>query len=304
MRTTQLTRQRAAAIYRAKRLTALSVACLAAVGLTACGNSGELPANAVARVGNTTITTALFDHWMLALLGSDYSERGSSRAPAGLVGDPPGYGRCPSVVKAAMSVGPTGQATLSAGVLERKCQQLNEALKQQTMSYLILSEWIADQEDESGEKITESELHRRFASLKAELFPTEADLASFLASRDWTLSDELFSIRRELLSAKLVKQLAKGSRSATPFFKKWTAVTNCRPGYVVEQCKQYKASSAAPASPSIASIVEELSAPARAAQAAAAAATAALKADENCKNEPGGKGYRCVAVPLARKHGT
>jgi hypothetical protein len=81
MRTTQLTRQRAAAIYRAKRLTALSVACLAAVGLTACGNSGELPANAVARVGNTTITTALFDHWMLALLGSDYSERGSSRAP-------------------------------------------------------------------------------------------------------------------------------------------------------------------------------------------------------------------------------
>ncbi len=56
-----------------------------------------------------------------------------------------------------------------------------------------------------------------------------------------TLAAVQASIRAQLASPKEQEAVSK---FAAGFKKRWTAQTECRPGYVVEQCKEYKASSA------------------------------------------------------------
>jgi hypothetical protein len=108
------------------------------------------------------------------------------------------------------------------------------------------------------------------------------------------LADALYSSEQELLSRKVLQVLIKHSGSAALVLKKWRARTSCRTGYVVEQCKEYKAPKTPTTTPSVAIQIEEIAGLARAAHPEVNPVGAD---DQLCRNAPSGKGYLCVTVP-------
>jgi len=278
----------------ARRASAVCAAGALALGVAACGSGGAggLPADAVARVGANVITQASLAHWSTALLGSYFLEKAGTSAPAGLLSQPGSFTKCVTYF-----VSLTGQQVNTAQY-RTKCRDLSEAMRQEAMSYLIYTRLREAELGEAGVHVSAAEVQRRFARVKAEQFPTEVALQDTLASKGWTLADEMLLAREEVLSEKLFALLRRDGARAGAIVRKWTAATYCRAGYVVELCKQYKAPSAAAAKPSAASLLEEIG-----------ALRARLPADRNphededqiCSNGPGGKGLVCKAIPNAEK---
>ncbi len=227
---------------------------LAVVALTACGGGStraSLSGDTVARVGNSAITTAEINHWMSTLLGGDFYETIQLTAPRGLVSEPASYGRCVAQLK--VIVGKSSPAELA-----KRCHQLYELLRRQTIEYLINSYGEIEEAAEVGVKANRHEVEESFDQLKARDFPREAEMQHYLSSRDWSLADELFLVKRNILGpkmlAKVERKLGTGGEAAVEkFYKedaaKLTAETTCRAGYVVEGCSEYKPSAAAPGSP-------------------------------------------------------
>jgi|GEM_PF-4784156 len=194
---------------------------------------------------------------MSALTGEYYYEKIGTPAPRGLANPT----TCVADLEAIASSKASNKASASATELTTKCQQLNRAMIKNAMTYVIYLQWVNGQAAEARVSVTPSEFQRFFARMKAEDFPTEADLQTYLANKGWTLSDELTSARKEALASKLLQALGKtGGVTERDLTKKWTAMTSCRPGYVVEQCEQYKASATASAEPSAAVLIEEIEA--------------------------------------------
>ena len=242
-------------------IATLVVVALCALGGAGCGGDAGIPGNAVAMVGETAITRASLDHWMSALFGGDYFEKLGRVAPRGLVSAPPKYSSCLAALRT-MTATPAGSAS-SEAPLESKCQQLYQGVKQQAMTFLIVYQWAVGQAAEAGVKVTKAEVEREFKRVQAEHFPKEGELQQFLANHESTLSDELALMTRDVASTKLLTKLRKegGEQALLRFLRKatkaWTAKTSCRPGYVVEMCKQYKANDQ-PTGPSPSILIEEI----------------------------------------------
>ena len=56
---------------------------------TASATVASLPGDAVAQVGDATISKATLNHWMSTMVGGDFAEDSTVTAPQGLVSDPP-----------------------------------------------------------------------------------------------------------------------------------------------------------------------------------------------------------------------
>lgn len=222
------------------------------LGVAACGGGADgPPADVVARVGSAPITRATLSHWMSTIAGGDYFELTSKMAPAGIVSDLPNYSRCQAVLEATSAKLPPGRTRPSPKVLASKCRELYTAIKGQALSFLIETQWSAGQDAEQGIRVTSAEVNQRFKQYKAEEFSSEAQFQSYLADRRWSLADELFLIKKDLLSSKLIAKLGAEKRSPAVFAResarKWRARTSCHAGYMVEQCNGYKA----PATPAL-----------------------------------------------------
>jgi hypothetical protein len=233
-----------------RSIVALVAIIVTAVGSSACGGSGSatavgggsssshLPQNAVARVGQTLITRAELNQWMGALAGSDFYTSTLAKAPAGLAVDPPNYPACVAAMRRVASEFTGGPVRLTSAQLTTKCRELDRGIKLQAISQLIDMVWMVGSDAEAGVTVSNQEVDR----FRAEHFPTEAALRSYLALRDWNLSDELAQIRTELLSGKLLEKFAKREQALTAFgaesTKKWRARTICRAGYVVSECSE------------------------------------------------------------------
>jgi hypothetical protein len=246
----------------------------------------------VARVGSQSITMAMLDRWTPMVLGTAYAETGGGPPPKGLLGEPPRYATCVAALRKLAGGGI--QAASRATQFERRCQMLYKAIRVQTVLYLLDRQLRIVEAAEAGVKVSGEEARRFFASTKAELFPTEADLQAYLANKGWTLAEAISSSEQELLSSRLLRFAETNTSKYGAIAKKWMALTSCSPGYVVEQCKQYRASATPPTSPSAAVQIEEI----RALAPAVHPQVNPLGADDQlCKNAPSGKGYSCVAVP-------
>jgi hypothetical protein len=228
-------------------------AALILLGVAACGGSADGPsADVVAQVGGTPITRATLSHWMSTIVGGDYFELTSKVAPSGIVSDPPNYPRCQAIYEATSAKLPPGSTRPSAELLASKCRQLYAALKEQALSFLIETQWSTEQDAEQGIRLTSAEIARSFERYKAGEFSSEAQFQTYLAERRWSLSDELFLIKKDLLSTKLIAKLGAEKRNLAAFSRESSrrlrAKTSCHAGYVVEQCSAYKA----PATPAVA----------------------------------------------------
>ncbi|HXC46350.1 MAG TPA: hypothetical protein VNU24_07070 [Solirubrobacteraceae bacterium] len=120
----------------------------------------------------------------------------------------------------------------------------------QALGFLITSEWVLGEAGARGVSVSEADVKQRYAQLVHESFPKAGSLQKYLAKSGETEADLLARIRVELLASKIAAQVTAGKSAAqrsalltafeNGFRTHWKSYTSCEPGYVMEDCKQYK----------------------------------------------------------------
>jgi len=120
----------------------------------------------------------------------------------------------------------------------------------QALDFLITSEWVLGESAARHITVSEAEVKQRFTQLVHKSFPKAGTLQKYLAKSGETEADLLARIKVELLAAKIAAQVTAAKSAAqhsailtafeTNFHTHWKALTSCKPGYVTEDCKQYK----------------------------------------------------------------
>lgn len=247
--------------------------CTTVVALTGCGGGGGgIPAGAVGTVGGTAITRADLGHWMSTLAGGSFYELGRGHtAPAGLVSEPANYPRCVATLEAAAAGARGAQqkpaSAASGGVtaaqLLVKCRQLYEALRLQAMAYIVSAQWTIGVYGDLGVKASDADVRRLLGEMKAAEYPKPGEFQRFLAGNRRSLSDELLVLRLNVLERKLQEKahvvgMRRVIRELSEAGRRWTAKTDCLPGYVVPHCRQFRKSTNT--TPSAAVLIEQVAA--------------------------------------------
>jgi phosphatidylethanolamine-binding protein (PEBP) family uncharacterized protein/uncharacterized membrane protein YgcG len=126
------------------------------------------------------------------------------------------------------------------------------------LGFLITSEWMLGEATARGITVSEAEVKQRLTELEHKSFPKAGSLEKFLSKSGETEADLLARIKVELLASRIAAKIAAG-KSATQrttllagfqnnFHTHWKSLTSCNPGYVMEDCKQYKGAPEAPVS--------------------------------------------------------
>jgi hypothetical protein len=120
----------------------------------------------------------------------------------------------------------------------------------QALGFLITSEWVLGEAAARHIEVSEAEVKQRYTQLLHQSFPKPGSLKKYLAKSGETEADLLARIKVELLASKIAAKItagkSSGQRSAlltafeNGFHAHWKAYTDCKPGYVMEDCKQYK----------------------------------------------------------------
>jgi hypothetical protein len=205
---------------------------------------------------------------MSAILTDDYVNIVGGRAPLGLVSDPPDYKACVASAER-IPLNSERKQRLSPAQLGAKCRQLYAAIKEQALTYLIPALWRTQEAKELGTGVSDAEVTRRLQQVRYSEYPSPAAFARYLAERHWSISDERFEIKRVLLISRYgekVRQraaaLGGGAQAVAQLvhesFAKWSAKTDCSPGYVALQCKRQHGASAT-STPSPAALLIQLS---------------------------------------------
>ncbi len=206
------------------------------------GSAGSVGSVVVATVAGTPITKTAVNHWMGTLAGGDSFESTGMTLPEGLISDPPNYARCVAQLEAIEAKAPHTAPKPNAVALLTECRKMYLALRAQAMEFVIRIQATVDLARELGITASEGEVLQFFKRFRAEHFPTEADLQSYLSQRRLTLSDELTVSKLDILDEKVLHKIEAKQitfADAVAHQHKWAARTNCSPGYIVERCKQY-----------------------------------------------------------------
>ena len=120
----------------------------------------------------------------------------------------------------------------------------------QALGFLITSQWVLGEAAARHVSVSEAEVKQRYAQLVRESFPKAGSLKKYLAKSGETEADLLARIKVELLASKIAAKVTAGKSSSQRtallsafeknFHEHWKAYTDCKAGYVMEDCKQYK----------------------------------------------------------------
>jgi phosphatidylethanolamine-binding protein (PEBP) family uncharacterized protein len=120
----------------------------------------------------------------------------------------------------------------------------------QALGFLITSEWVLGEATARHISVSEAEVKQRFAQLVHESFPKAGSLKKYLAKSGETEADLLARIKVELLASRIAAKVTSGKSASqrgalltafeNGFHTHWKSYTSCDPGYVMEDCKQYK----------------------------------------------------------------
>jgi foldase protein PrsA len=245
---------------RSRRLSALSAAAVAVVGLAACG--GAASGQTVARVrGVGTIDRATLEHWMPIEAKVIYKEFPTTPVPKGIVPDPPSYSACIAYLQATPEkIVETGPKP-STAQLKVKCQRKLGELRVLTLNTLIGWYWIIGAGMKLGMKASNAEVQARIVQGNKQYFPKPGELERYLKLTGQTRADLLLRAKVQVFETKLLaqqtaieKQLPAGASEqqkqaalanyehSLPPGGGWVAKTSCSKGYVVSACRQYRGS--------------------------------------------------------------
>ncbi len=178
------------------------VVCLAACGGGAGGGSGSVgdpppagsevapaPGSVVARVGDSVVTGAMFEHWLGVQQKAEHVA-------------PPGFAACIARLRAraqsASSASAAEAATLSVAQLRVRCGQLDQVLHQEALSRFIVEDWVTGGARELGVAVGGREFERKFAAIRNASFHTQAQYRSYLRKSGRTSADVESLVRMEL----------------------------------------------------------------------------------------------------------
>jgi hypothetical protein len=226
---------------RAFPLLALSAVLSALVCAAGCGGSSQ---EFVATVGADHISRATLERWtrIEAIVAH---ETIPTRPPAsGVVPDPPDYAKCVAYLRRAHTSSATRTGT---ALLKSQCASSQKTLRDTALQILITYHSLRSEAKEQGVAVSHSEVMQ---FIRRQL-PTHVAFARFLRFTGERVSDAELLARRALLSTKVEAQAGTGlsgqrkldaeAKFAIGFAAKWSARTSCRPGYVIEQCREFKA---------------------------------------------------------------
>ena len=185
--------------------TALPIVACAAL-IAGCGS--DVPTNGVAKVGDTTITKDQFNHWLQAAAHGSAAPGSNVTVP-----DPPNFTKC--VANQAKQPVPKGAKKPTTAQLKTQCKQQYDALKQQVMQFLVSAEWIKQEADKQGVKVSDKEVQKQFADQKKQSFQKEADYQKFLKTSGMTEADLLFRVKLDVISNDVRNKILKGKDTVT-----------------------------------------------------------------------------------------
>src|SRR5919108_5345715 len=188
-----------------KMFCALAVAGLSAAVVAGCGN--DVPPNAVAKVGDSVITQDEFNKW-LKTASAGQAQGGQTAAP-----DPPDFKKCVAAKK--KQPVPKGQDQPTDAQLKKQCQQQFNQLKTEVMQFLIQSEWVQQEAEAQGVKVSNKEIKRSFEEQKKQAFPNDKAYRQFLESSGMTEADILFRVKLDQLQQKLTKKVTEDSKKVS-----------------------------------------------------------------------------------------
>src|SRR4051812_14462111 len=185
--------------------TALPIAACAAL-IAGCG--ADVPNNGVAKIGDTVITKDQFNHWLNAAAHGSAAPGSNVTVP-----DPPNFTKC--VANQAKQPVPKGAKKPTTAQLKTQCKQQYDALKQQVMQFLVSSEWIQQEADKQGVKVSSKEVQKQFQDQKKQSFQKEADYQKFLKNSGMTEADLLFRVKLDVISNDVRTKILKGKDKVT-----------------------------------------------------------------------------------------
>jgi phosphatidylethanolamine-binding protein (PEBP) family uncharacterized protein len=203
-------------------------ALLAAVVFAGCGESSSSPSPSSSAPSSTTSSSAAARSSVAATQGS----ASSVGAVASVSGKP--------IAKSSYEHWLTVERALEAGGNP----------SHRALGFLITSAWLLGEASAQGVAVSETEVKRRLAELKRQSFPKAGSLAKFLAKSHESEADLLGRVRVELLESRIAAKVTAGKSAAQrkstlasfqeAFQRRWKARTTCQPGYVMEDCSEYK----------------------------------------------------------------
>jgi foldase protein PrsA len=188
-----------------KSLLSVAVVGLAAAVVVGCGD--DVPPGAVAKVGDTTITQDEFDKWLRSAV------TGQAQGGEAVVPDPPEFTKCVAAKK--KTPAPEGQDKQSDAALKKQCAQEYDTLKTEVMQFLIQAEWVTQEAEDQGVKVTDASVKKSFEDQKKAAFPTEKAYNEFIKSSGMTEEDILYRVRLNQLQEKLTQKVTEDAAKVT-----------------------------------------------------------------------------------------
>lgn len=182
-----------------KLLLPLALIGAGAAVVSACGN--DVPPNAVAKVGDETITQDEFDKWVETAVKSQ-AQGGTAAVP-----DPPDFEKCVAAKKKAPT--PTGQGKQSDAQLKKQCKTEFDTLKREVMQFLIQAEWVQQESEQRDIEVSDKAVQKSFEDQKKQAFPTDKAYQEFLKTSGMTEADILFRVKLAQLQEKLTQKVTE-----------------------------------------------------------------------------------------------
>ncbi|MGH2904968.1 MAG: hypothetical protein ACRDK7_15500 [Solirubrobacteraceae bacterium] len=159
--------------------------------------------------------------------------------------DPPDFTACVAHLQ-------TRERTATVEDLKAKCERTYDGIQSRILNFLITGYWLRGEAAEQHVSVTGAEVHKKFAEEKGEQYPTPSSFRRLQEASRQTVPDLEFAVKTQMLSGRLLEAFTKrhshekSERATIAAFNRsirstWAPKTYCQPGYVVPDCKQYKA---------------------------------------------------------------
>jgi foldase protein PrsA len=188
-----------------KLLLPLALTGAAAAVVTACGN--DVPPNAVAKVGDETITQGEFDKWLNTAVKSQ------AQGGAAVVPDPPDYTKCVAAKQKAPAA--EGQKKPTEAALKKQCKTEYDTIKRQVMQFLIQAEWVQQEAEKRDITVSDKSVQKSFEDQKKQAFPTDKAYKQFLKTSGMTEADILFRVKLSQLQEKLTQKVTEDAKKVS-----------------------------------------------------------------------------------------
>jgi foldase protein PrsA len=176
-----------------------------AAAVVACGN--DVPPNAVAKVGDETITQDEFNKWV------ETAVKSQAQGGTAVVPDPPDFTKCVAAKQKAPA--PQGQAKQTDAALKKQCKTEFDTLKREVMQFLIQAEWVTQEAEKRDIKVSDKAVQKSFEDQKKQAFPTDKAYQQFLKTSGMTEADILFRVKLSQLQEKLTQKVTEDAKKVS-----------------------------------------------------------------------------------------